>query len=239
MTTKIWAFNINDYELVRSKINLLNPEVIIVGSIPKCVLKLLEAKPTEYNSSVLNSIESALINTLLPFQKDGVHFGISKQGRCLIADEMGLGKTYQALALADFYRNDWPLLICTTAIVRETWSKKIRELLPYVSYQHVTCMTSAQEYIGDAKILILTYTLMEKNCQRLLEKKFGCIIFDESQLLKNFKAKCTNAAQQLALHTKRVILLSGTPALSRPCELFSQLQMIDPHFFTFKEYSNL
>ena len=33
--------------------------------------------------------------TLLPFQKDGVKFGLQRGGRCLIADEMGVGKTIQ------------------------------------------------------------------------------------------------------------------------------------------------
>lgn len=60
---------------------------------------------------------------------------------------------------------------------------------------------------------------------------------DESHLLKNFKSKSTVAATRLAERAKRVVLLTGTPALSRPSELFSQLQMIDPSFFNFKEYS--
>lgn len=38
-----------------------------------------------------------LLNSLLPFQLDGVRFGLQRGGRCLIADEMGLGKTLQVL----------------------------------------------------------------------------------------------------------------------------------------------
>lgn len=45
-------------------------------------------------------------------------FAIAQGGRIMICDEMGLGKTYQALAIADFYRDDWPLLIATTASTR-------------------------------------------------------------------------------------------------------------------------
>ena len=30
---------------------------------------------------------------LYKFQREGVEFGISKKGRCLIGDEMGVGKT--------------------------------------------------------------------------------------------------------------------------------------------------
>lgn len=35
------------------------------------------------------------------------------------------------------------------------------------------------------------------------------------------------AATAISAHSKRVILLSGTPALSRPEELFSQLQILE------------
>lgn len=45
-------------------------------------------------------------------------FGIDKKGRCLIGDDMGLGKTFQALAIANYYKEDWPLLIVTTATMK-------------------------------------------------------------------------------------------------------------------------
>lgn len=60
---------------------------------------------------------------------------------------------------------------------------------------------------------------------------------DESHLLKNPKAKVTEVAQKLAAKAKRVVLLTGTPALSRPLELFTQLQMIDNNIFTYRSYS--
>ena len=41
---------------------------------------------------------------LLPFQREGVLFGLARGGRCLIADEMGVGKTVQAIALASCYQ---------------------------------------------------------------------------------------------------------------------------------------
>lgn len=47
-----------------------------------------------------------------------ISFGIDKNGRCLIADDMGLGKTFQALAIANYYKEDWPLLIITTASMK-------------------------------------------------------------------------------------------------------------------------
>lgn len=47
---------------------------------------------------------AALAAALLPFQREGVRFGLRRGGRVLIADEMGVGKTVQAVALASCYR---------------------------------------------------------------------------------------------------------------------------------------
>ena len=41
---------------------------------------------------------------LLPFQEEGVLFGLTHNGRALIADEMGVGKTLQAIALSTCYQ---------------------------------------------------------------------------------------------------------------------------------------
>lgn len=158
----------------------------------------------------------------------------------MICDEMGLGKTYQALAIADYYRNDWPVLICTTASTRDSWYRHVKDLLSSrLKENQVYLLNSNQEEINcnDVKVLISSYNMMERNQNDLKRYKFGVLIFDESHSLKNSKAKCTMGATRLAQNAKRVILISGTPALSKPVELFSQLKMIDRNFMDFLEYS--
>lgn len=105
----------NDYSLVQERVSALNH--VVIGQLPPFVLQIFKESPVTMDIP-LSSIEKHLIDVLMPFQKAGIRFGIEKKGRCLIADEMGLGKTYQALGLADFYKNDWPLLIVTTASTR-------------------------------------------------------------------------------------------------------------------------
>ena len=43
----------------------------------------------------MGSMPPVLRKALLPFQVEGVRFGLRRGGRCLIADEMGVGKTIQ------------------------------------------------------------------------------------------------------------------------------------------------
>lgn len=234
---RLWSFHMKDYKDFVKMVKGLGDKVSI-EELPRFITKLFgEIKQDSLDMSFLNSIEPNLANILLEFQKEGVRYAIEKQGRCIIADEMGLGKTYQALAVADFYRDDWPVLICTTATTRDTWATKIRELLPRVPVHKIVILNSGQSIVSEASFIIASYAMMEKCVQKLAQKNCGILIMDESHSLKNHKSKCTNAALVLVKKARRVIMLTGTPALSRPSELFTQLQMCDKTFFSYKEYS--
>ncbi|XP_059617223.1 SWI/SNF-related matrix-associated actin-dependent regulator of chromatin subfamily A-like protein 1 [Phlebotomus argentipes] len=237
---KVWSFLLKDYKNFLKAMEPLAHKVT-VEHLPPFILKLFsgqkESTDMRMDMSFLSSIEPKLADALMDFQKEGVRFAIEKQGRCIIADEMGLGKTYQALAVADFYRDDWPVLICTTAITRDAWAAKVRELLPRVPVHKIAVLDSAQSLITDASIIISSYAMMDKCMAKIQSKKCGILIMDESHSLKNNKTKCAAAALNFVKKARRVIMLTGTPALSRPSELFTQLQMCDSSFFSFKEYS--
>lgn len=55
-------------------------------------------------------------------------FAISREGRLLLADDMGLGKTIQAICIAAYYREEWPLLVVAPSSVRFTWAE-VRRLV--------------------------------------------------------------------------------------------------------------
>lgn len=64
------------------------------------------------------------------------------------------------------------------------------------------------------------------------------VIADESHYLKNFSAKRTKTLTPLFVQAQHTLLLTGTPALSRPGELYSQLHCIRPDLFSrFYEFS--
>eukprot|EP00897_Mesotaenium_endlicherianum_P001818 jgi/Mesen1/1664/ME000135S00651 len=48
-----------------------------------------------FEESLAARLPPKLQSALLPFQREGVRYGVQRQGRCLIADEMGVGKTIQ------------------------------------------------------------------------------------------------------------------------------------------------
>lgn len=62
---------------------------------------------------------------------------------------------------------------------------------------------------------------------RKKEPRFKVIIADECHYLKNRSAQRTKELLPLLANARRAILLSGTPALSRPKELWTQLNVVD------------
>ena len=53
-------------------------------------------EPLDACEALLYQLPQGLRETLLPFQRDGVLYGLRRRGRCLIADEMGTGKVKYA-----------------------------------------------------------------------------------------------------------------------------------------------
>lgn len=180
----------------------------------KCQQVRFIAEVSEMDLLCLQVIEPQVRNQLLDFQKYGVAFGISNGGRCMIADDMGLGKTYQALAIADFYKNDFPLLICTTATARDGWVQHVRNLLPWISAESIVCWQSTQEYFGNIKVLITSYSLMDKNCDRLCEKNFGIVILvSQTTNRRNFSFIKTLLSGRIS-HNKKLQNKDGCKCVS-------------------------
>lgn len=58
----------------------------------------LEHLSDESVDELISTLPKMLLDYLLPFQLEGVKFGLSRGGHCLIADDMGLGKTLQVIS---------------------------------------------------------------------------------------------------------------------------------------------
>ncbi|XP_048724582.2 SWI/SNF-related matrix-associated actin-dependent regulator of chromatin subfamily A-like protein 1 isoform X4 [Caretta caretta] len=160
MKTRKWSFLLEDYARLMEAVQRLS--TVEVEPLPKPVIQAFGPQfdePAFHVSDIpeadLSAVDSKIVMSLMPFQREGVNFAISREGRLLLADDMGLGKTIQAICIAAYYRKEWPLLVVTPSSVRFTWAEA----------------------------------------------------------------------------AKRVILLSGTPAVSRPAELYTQIAAVRPTFF--------
>uniref|UniRef100_A0A1B6KTZ9 SWI/SNF-related matrix-associated actin-dependent regulator of chromatin subfamily A-like protein 1 n=1 Tax=Graphocephala atropunctata TaxID=36148 RepID=A0A1B6KTZ9_9HEMI len=239
--TKLWTFPLSEYFKLRKTVGVLKPYVI-VADLPKCVIETFITKARNFQQDItkvdISRVDRNLINTIYPFQMEGIQFGVSRAGRCLIADDMGLGKSIQALGIADYYRSDWPLLVVCPSSMRFQWEEEIRVRLPNsVPTHQIFVMTSGKDFVDGAQVLILSYDLLSKKRDVIKKMGFGVIILDESHSIKSMKTQRGKTALEMTQQCKRAILLSGTPVLSRPAELYTQIRAVDSSAFPyFKEY---
>jgi hypothetical protein len=307
-----WRFPLSSHDSLYSA--LCNIPGVRVTGIPKSAMAAislgLDGAQDAQNSEggdgldeIKQALPPGLFSVMSPFQREGVKFVISKDGRALIGDEMGLGKTIQAIACAAVYRENWPLLIISPSSARFHWEHELKKwlgedyFLPvspcHANASEVTEAPAAnsladtpsshggddddedEEFLMDecdsvegeeeevvagkgkgkekgkgkckgresgifvacsskapipasACVVITSYDLVNRTKENLYARKFGVVIADECHYLKNEKAHRTKAIAPLISNAARAILLSGTPALSRPMELYSQLNMLRP-----------
>ena len=115
--------------------------------------------------------------------------------------------------------------------------------------------TKSRDGFEVGEVTIVSYDLLARSIDDFEKYNFGIVIFvsnsvdftlefskvkynlnncffkqDESHFLKSAKTARYKAAQRIADRTRHVILLSGTPVLSRPIELYSQINLIKKNF---------
>ena len=189
----------------------------------------------------INELPNKLQNTLYDFQKEGINFGIEKNGRLLIADEMGVGKTIQAIGIMTIYKDDWPVLILCPSSVKFSWRDELNNWLSDIinlDKEDIQVFKSSKDKIKNGeKFYIISYDLAIRNIDILIEKKFKCAIADEAHYMKNFDSKRTKLLIPILQRCKRLILLTGTPILAKPVEIYPLLTALRPDFFhSFKQF---
>ncbi|XP_058070254.1 uncharacterized protein LOC131219229 isoform X2 [Magnolia sinica] len=181
-------------------------------------------------------LPTMLRNALLPFQLDGLRFGLRRGGRCLIADEMGLGKTIQAIAIASCFMNEGPILVVCPAILRFSWAEELERWLPFCLPTDIHLVFGHQNnliYLTKCpKVVVISYTMLHRLRKTMLEREWALMIVDESHNMRCTKkiqeSQETQAVLDVAAKVKRITLLSGTPSLSRPYDIFHQINMLWP-----------
>ncbi|QDZ20471.1 SNF2-like DNA helicase [Chloropicon primus] len=237
------SFDLKDYNSVMEKVARSNLKVHAKHLIPKSTLSGLRwAREKKWDSkveSIYGRMPRGLRDKLLPFQKEGVKFGISRGCRCLVADDMGVGKTIQAIAMSACYMDSWPLLIVVPASLRLSWANELEKWLPTVlqpSDIHVIFSSDDKLSLNYnqelPKVTIVSYKMLEILVEEISSCNWGIVIVDESHnirsTMKKRDSKQTEAAQMVVRKTPKAILLTGTPSLSKPYDLFAQAEALSP-----------
>jgi len=123
--------------------------------------------------------------------------------------------------------------------VRLVWADELERWIPDLGPEAVNVVKSSSDLIStfesNASFHIVTYGILTRDSpgRNILRERspFGTVVVDESHMIKNRDAMRTREILKIASQAKRVLLLSGTPALARPLELWPQIEAIEPGLF--------
>ncbi|NRB78436.1 MAG: DEAD/DEAH box helicase [Saccharospirillaceae bacterium] len=162
----------------------------------------------------------------------------------ILADDMGLGKTVQALAMMQVLFNrkkiDKPIMVvCPTSLVGN-WRSEAKKFAPKlkVLVLHGPQRHELFDSISEYHLIITTYPLIHRDIELHKQQKWLWLILDEAQVIKNPKAKMTQAIKQLK--AKHRLCMTGTPIENHLGELWSLYDFLMPGFLnSFKGFNDL
>ncbi len=192
-----------------------------------------------YENKLLAEIESQTILTydnikaqLYDYQKQGVQFVTFKKA-AIIADEMGLGKTLQAITatikkkeIFDFKRT---LIVCPASL-KQQWKKEIEKFSSEKALviQGTPHERERQYHTAKEHFLVVNYETVLRDHVAINKAGIDFLILDEAQKVKNYEAQTHSAVNRL--NFKHVLIITGTPIENRLIDIFSIVNILDPHF---------
>ena len=198
------------------------------------ILRLQEITGEALSSSVREFLRNGLtvqkqtdwnINPALrSYQKDAVRWLVPRS-KALLGIEPGLGKS--AIAIETWKHIGFPNRVLVVSPLSLLWKWKA-EWKKWGDTEATPVLRVLREELRSRPGIFLTnYENLSK-----VSGEWDLIIFDESSLLKNRKAKRSQAAFSLSQLAKRVWMLSGTPITRFADDLYMQFRILQPDRFT-------
>lgn len=162
------------------------------------------------------------------FQKYGCNWLCSRSD-AILADDMGLGKTLQVLeAIRKLHIESG--LIVTPQSIRRSWVKRIREQIPEAFIKE---MVTSKCIPDPMAFNVINYDIVwrEPIFSLLRRYEWPVLVCDEFHFCKNIESKRTKAIfgrGGIHKNSRRRWMVSGTPLLNRPIELYPVLRSLFP-----------
>ncbi|WP_392467604.1 SNF2-related protein [Arsenicicoccus cauae] len=186
-------------------------------------------------------VPEGLQATLRPYQLDGYQWlSLLWEARLggILADDMGLGKTLQTLAMALRAKEQGdladPLLIVAPTSVVGTWASEAARFTPGLRVTTVTSTlrksgATLETVMGDADVVVTSYALVRLDEDAYLSRRWGGLVLDEAQFVKNHQAKTYQVVRRLDAGMK--LAITGTPLENSLMDLWSLLSVAAPGLY--------
>lgn len=211
----------------------------------KFIAQMLDPKKVESFE-----IPVAIKADLRSYQQDGVNW-LAFLNRYhlhgVLCDDMGLGKTLQTICIVasdhhmraeEFAKTQAPdqrklpsLIVCPPTLSGH-WQQEIRTYAPFLNaVAYVGPPSERNKHrskLTEADIVITSYDICRNDVEVFAPHNWNYCVLDEGHLIKNPKAKVTQAVKRLASNHR--LILSGTPIQNNVLELWSLFDFLMPGF---------
>lgn len=168
---------------------------------------------------------------LYPYQEEGVQAILSRP-YFLLADGMGLGKTIQAIEAVNRIPNPKRVLIVCPATIKYNWVQELKTWLKHPL--PIKVISKRKDTVLHRGINITSWHLLNDIRAQIRGREWDYMILDEAHRIKNPAAKRTRLilgnrlSHNIQPWCNRVLMLTGTPVLNKPIELFPILKVFAP-----------
>ncbi len=187
---------------------------------------------------------------LRPYQQRGIAWLTQVSmllGGGVLADDMGLGKTLQVIALhllrhgttstsTDFAPtgpndNDAtpsrrPTLVIGPASLVTNWLRELERFAPDVTARRYHGAQRSLDGLGDDDIVITTYATLRIDQEQLGARRWGLVVADEAQHLKNHRSATAQAVRTIPADVR--LAVTGTPVENRLGDLWALMDWTLP-----------
>jgi hypothetical protein len=189
--------------------------------------------------------------TLRPYQVEGFHFLAyltTNNFGGVLADDMGLGKTAQSICWMLWLRERAsrnaegeaqpvpPCLVVAPKSVLDVWAGETVKFSPGLRVQVIREKTELDvEKLGtEIDVLVLNYSQLRVNAEKLKSIDWLSIILDEGQQIKNPDSIAARVARELKSNNR--LVLSGTPIENRLLDVWSLMAFAMPGVLGSRKY---
>jgi len=190
------------------------------------------------------------------YQEDGIRFMIDRlnnKGFCLNGDGVGLGKTLQSVGTIKWFvenRGARKMLVVCKKSLKEQWADEIRRIagwnedcMPIFITGGTTKKRKQAPYSGIQEasrgILITNYEDFQNWKEEIDKVNYDLCVIDEAHCIKGRDGVKNNLISDTCCG-KRTILLTGTPIMSRPDDIWGIVRLASKKPFgdDYKEYKD-
>ena len=151
--------------------------------------------------------------------------------------EQGTGKTLSAISIAGarYLKGEIKrLLVLAPLSVVSVWKNEFEKIATFsytVRVFNKKEVLDLREAPKGLDVLVINYESAWRIIEKLIKWNPGMIIADESQKIKNGRAKQSKGLHKLGDQVKYKLILSGTPVTQGPMDVWSQYRFLNPTIF--------